>query len=69
VLGCDGIWESKTHHEMHKWLKKLKPSLKLLEKMSLLLDDEVSTTEDTEFGKDNMTAIIIEFHQSNNQTP
>ncbi len=46
---------------MHHWIKGLSVDLKISQKLSLLFDEEISKIEDTEYGKDNMTAILVEF--------
>lgn len=59
MIGSDGIWESKDNLAMHNWLTDFPSDVKISQKLSHLFDEEVSKIKDTEYGKDNMTAILI----------
>lgn len=61
MIGSDGIWESKDNLAMHNWLNDFPADMKISHKLSLLFDEEVSKVQNTEFGKDNMTAILVKF--------
>lgn len=63
-MGCDGIWEVKSNAEMVAYIKK-----KLEEKKPLativenLLDELLSKDNaNSEYGMDNMSAILIKFN-------
>ena len=63
-MGCDGIWEIKSNAEMVAYIKK-----KLEEKKPLativenLLDELLSKDNaNSEYGMDNMSAILIKFN-------
>lgn len=62
IIGCDGIWESKTSGEMVGWLKGRvgkKPLGAILEE---LFDESLAKDcEKEEKGLDNMSAILIKF--------
>ncbi len=64
-MGCDGIWEVKTNAEMVNYIRRKfeekKPLGKILED---LLEELISKdSSSSEYGMDNMSAILIKFNK------
>lgn len=61
LVGCDGIWETKSPEKMTKWLhKKIASHQENLEKIvNDLLDEELCESPDSDKGMDNMSAILV----------
>jgi serine/threonine protein phosphatase PrpC len=67
VMGCDGIWETKSNEEMVEYVyDKLKQNKSLSDVVSELLNDIISPdyTQTAGVGCDNMTCIILKFKDS-----
>lgn len=65
LMGCDGIWETKTGKEICEGINsKITPNVKLSSLLDDLLDKllAVDTTEGT--GCDNMTSLLIQFTEA-----
>lgn len=66
-MGCDGIWEVKSNSEMVAWIRtrledKKMPVGKVIEE---LLDELVAKdSANSEYGMDNMSAILIKFDKT-----
>lgn len=63
IMGCDGIWQVKSNVQMVNYIKKKfdekRSMVQILENM---MDQLVSKeTESSEYGMDNMSAILIKF--------
>lgn len=64
IIGCDGIWETKSNEEMVEYIyDKLKTGKPLKEILNDLLEDIISPdyTQTGGVGCDNMTCILIQF--------
>ncbi len=63
IMGCDGIWETKTNEDMIKWVQKRisDKSKKLGNILEQLLDELVAKDNGGEYGMDNMSSILIQF--------
>lgn len=62
IMGCDGIWESKSSEEMVEWVKEQIGSRRALGKiLEELLDSLVAKVTNAESGTDNMSSILIKF--------
>lgn len=67
IMGCDGIWEVKSNSEMVAWIRtrledKKMPVGKVIEE---LLDELVAKdSANSEYGMDNMSAILIKFDKT-----
>ena len=67
-MGCDGIWQVKTNAQMVSYIRKKFEQKKMDEKKLIiqilenLMDELVSKeTQGSEYGMDNMSAILIKF--------
>lgn len=63
LMGCDGIWESKSSEDMKKWLDEKLQENSMEKTLQLLLDELVSKSKEEPKGMDNMTAILIKINQ------
>ncbi len=63
IMGCDGIWETKTNDDMVKWVSKriLDKNKKLGTIVEQLLDQLVAKDNGGQYGMDNMSSILIQF--------
>lgn len=61
IMGCDGIWQTKTNEKMVDWIQERINTMTLQEIVESLLDDELADNEEEYYGTDNMTAILIVF--------
>jgi serine/threonine protein phosphatase PrpC len=63
IMGCDGIWEVKTNAEMVNYMRRKMDDKKPLNKIvEELLDELISKdSSSSEYGMDNMSAILIKF--------
>ena len=62
IMGCDGIWEIKSNAEMVEWVgKRLKNGSSNKEILEELLDELISKDSGSQYGMDNMSAILIKF--------
>lgn len=62
LMGCDGIWETKTNEEMFKWFKKalIPKNATLKSIIESLFNELIGVNTEQENGLDNMSAIIIQ---------
>ena len=61
ILGCDGVWETKTPKEMCKFVKDgLNKGVKMSTIVEDMLDWLVAPDTSTGLGCDNMTCIIVD---------
>lgn len=63
IMGCDGIWETKSNEDMVKWVQKRlsEKGKKLGTIVEELLDELVAKDNGGEYGMDNMSSILIQF--------
>lgn len=62
IMGCDGIWQSKSSSQMATWVKnRLDEGLPLGKVLEQLLDELVAKEQNSETGTDNMSSILIKF--------
>lgn len=63
IMGCDGIWEVKKSGEMIGWIQsRISKQKKLDQILKQLLSELVAKdNKQTEWGMDNMSAILIKF--------
>ena len=62
IMGCDGIWEIKSNAEMVDWVgKRLKNNSASKDILEELLDELISKDSGSQYGMDNMSAILIKF--------
>lgn len=60
LMGCDGIWQRKSRIEMAKSVMgKIEKGKTMKDALQALLDDQLGKDSESEFGMDNMTAILI----------
>jgi serine/threonine protein phosphatase PrpC len=67
-MGCDGIWEQRSHQDMVKWVQKqMNREISNEALLEQLLDETVADETKRKdyrkhkFGFDNMSAILIQF--------
>lgn len=65
-MGCDGIWEVKTNGDMVKWVKSRLDQKKEIGLIVQELLDELIAKDSagSEYGMDNMSAILVKFNQT-----
>jgi serine/threonine protein phosphatase PrpC len=65
-MGCDGIWEVKSNNEMVAWIKtRLEDKMPVGKIIEDLLDELVAKdSANSEYGMDNMSAVLIKFDKS-----
>lgn len=64
IMGCDGIWEIKSNAEMVEWVnKRLKNGKSNKDILEELLDELISKDSGSQYGMDNMSAIIVRFNK------
>ena len=63
-MGCDGIWQVKSNEQMVDWVnQKIAKKHALKDILNQLLSELVSKDSSSEYGMDNMSAILIKFDQ------
>jgi serine/threonine protein phosphatase PrpC len=64
-MGCDGIWEVKSNSEMVAYIRRNLEEKKEMGKILETLLDELigKDSSSSEYGMDNMSAILIKFNK------
>lgn len=63
-MGCDGIWQVKNNDEMVKWIAaRIEKNLDSKNILQELLDSLVSKDSNSQYGMDNMSAILIRYEK------
>jgi serine/threonine protein phosphatase PrpC len=63
LMGCDGVWESKSNEQMITWVRsRLQKGSTPEQVVGELMREELAEEAEDEQGTDNMTAILITFH-------
>ena len=64
IMGCDGIWQTKSNQDMIKWVQKRMANGEKRELGSILeelLDELVAKDNGGQYGMDNMSSLLVQF--------